>query len=126
MVGLVVVFGLLASGRANANPKVTPSLKTGTLIVYRKWNLVGSGGSYPFSVNDGPVIKLRNGYYYKMELPEGDYTLRERFWYGPSDPQKVHVTAGQTIYFSYSAAPRCGKSLRLPMTKLMPVKPLVI
>ena len=96
---------VLASGNVKADQKNAPP-KIGTLIVYRRWNLIGSGGSFPFCVNGGPVIKPRNGCYYKMELPVGDYVLTQRWWSGITpDPQTVHVTAGQTIYFSYSAAP---------------------
>jgi hypothetical protein len=73
--------------------------KTGTLIEFRQWHLAGSGGSLPFYVNGKLGAKLTNGYYYKLELPEGDYVLTHMFSLTGRDPQKVHVTAGQTIYF---------------------------
>jgi hypothetical protein len=65
---MAVAAFALASGNLQAN--LQP--KAGTLIVYCRWNLIGCGGSLPFCINGGPVIKLKNGYYYKVELPEGD------------------------------------------------------
>jgi hypothetical protein len=45
------------------------------------------------------TAKLTNGYYYKLELPEGDYVLTHMRTIAGGDPQKIHVTAGQTLYF---------------------------
>lgn len=73
--------------------------KTGTLIVYRKFSLAGCAASMPFWVNGKFVAKLTNGYYYKLELPEGEYTLTHDTILAGPDPQKVTLKAGQTTYF---------------------------
>ena len=74
----------------------------------------GSGGSMPFRLNNGPKIKVRNGYYYRLEISPGDHVLRGPggMWgvYGPlSDHQKVHVEPGQTIYFADYSVPFIGQ-----------------
>jgi hypothetical protein len=91
---------LLASGNLKANPQ--PAVQTGTLIVFRMWHLAGCARSAPFWINGELVTKLKNGYYYKLQLPVGDYTLTHDFMsasIGFNDPQKVHITAGKTVYF---------------------------
>jgi Protein of unknown function (DUF2846) len=74
--------------------------KTGTLVVYRKFSLAGCAATMPFYINGKLGAKLTNGYYCKLQLPAGEYTLTHDslLWMGP-DPQKVTVRAGQIVYF---------------------------
>ena len=91
---MAVAAFALAVGSAHAE-----QLKTGTLIVYRKRSFFCGGRSLPFYVNGGLVAKLTNGYYYKLGLPVGEYTLTHDTILAGPDPQRVTVKAGQTIYF---------------------------
>jgi hypothetical protein len=95
----MMALAALALASVNAEAKPIPQPKTGTLIVYRTWNLRAAAWSLPFYVNGQLGAKLTNGYYYKLELPEGDYVLTHP---GYNDPQRVHVSAGQTVYFCNS------------------------
>jgi hypothetical protein len=95
------IFGLAAGAQANAKPAAT-----GTVIVYRQWSFTGSAISkFPFNINHGPDLGVRNGRYLRFELPPGDYTFSHDhtpvLWFMRQDPQAVHVEAGKTVYFQY-------------------------
>jgi len=48
----------------------------GTIIVYRKWSLMGSDiTNFLFNLNHGPDLMVRNGTYYRLTLEPGDYIL---------------------------------------------------
>lgn len=86
---------VLASG-VQAKPQPVP--ETGTLIVLRMWHLTGCGTSLRVYVDDKLVVKLKNGYYCKLELPVGDHILKHEGLIG-RDPQRIHIEAGKTLYF---------------------------
>jgi hypothetical protein len=44
---------------------------TGTIIVYRPWSLTGSTVGFPFSLDDGPAMKIKNGYYFRLNVSAG-------------------------------------------------------
>jgi hypothetical protein len=97
---ILVLLGFAASVNAGQSTKEQP--KTGTIIVYRKWAFTGGGRSLPFSVDGKFICKLRNGYYYSLELSVGDHIFTHDPGFGITwghDPQTVHVIPGQTIYF---------------------------
>ena len=96
---MAVAAFALATGNLEAKPQANPQPKTGTLIVFRQWHLTSFGARLPFYVNGQLAAKLTNGYYSKLELPEGDYVLTHMRTIAGRDPQKIHVTAGQTLYF---------------------------
>jgi hypothetical protein len=87
------------SAQANAKPSAT-------IIVYRQWSLAGSGvPNWKFNVDNGPDLIIRNGTYVRLDVAPGDHVLdhKHMFLLG-SDPQTVHVRAGETIYFQYVEA----------------------
>jgi hypothetical protein len=65
--------------------------------------------SMPFSVDGRLIAKLKNGYYCKLDLPAGDHTFTRPLWEGWGGPQvdaqRVHLVAGQTLYFCNFQAP---------------------
>jgi hypothetical protein len=86
--------------QANSKPNV------GTIIVYRQWSFSGAARpSWKFNVDSGPDLIVRNGTYLRVDVPPGDHVLdhKRQFFFG-SDPQKVHVRTGETIYFQYVGA----------------------
>jgi hypothetical protein len=85
--------------------------QTGKVIVYRAASPQAMFARFGFNVNHGPSHFLRNGQKEILELPAGDYTIGHDHTFGAGqDPQLVHVEAGKTIYFQYSA---CGFSVLL-------------
>jgi hypothetical protein len=88
----------------NGRTESMPNL--GTIIVYRQWSFSGSGRpSWKFNVDNGPDLIVRNGTYLRVNVAPGDHVLdhRHMFLFG-SDPQTVHVKAGETVYFQYVGA----------------------
>jgi hypothetical protein len=78
----------------------------GTIIVYRLWSFSGAGRtSWKTSVDNGPDLIVRNGTYLGLDVALGDHVLdhKHEFLFG-SDPQTVHVKAGETVYFQYFGA----------------------
>ena len=78
----------------------------GTIIVYRQWSFSGAGRpSWKFSVDNGPDLIIRNGTYLRLDVAPGEHVLdhKHMFLLG-SDPQTVHVKAGETVYFQYVGA----------------------
>jgi hypothetical protein len=78
----------------------------GTIIVYRQWSL--GAAAYPnwkFNVDHGPDLIVRNGTYLRVDVAPGDHVLDHNhlFLFG-SDPQTVHVKAGDIVYFQYVEA----------------------
>jgi hypothetical protein len=110
-IGTVLAF--LCVGQAKdklvaANDAVQANSKTnlGTIIVYRQWSLgAAAQPNWKFNVDNGPDLIVRNGTYLRVDLPPGDHVLdhKHMFLWG-SDPQTVHVRAGETIYFQYVEA----------------------
>jgi hypothetical protein len=77
-----------------------------TIIVYRQWSFSGAGRpSWKFSVDNGPDLIVRNGTYLRLDVAPGDHVLdhNHMFLFG-SDPQTVHVKAGNIVYFQYVEA----------------------
>ncbi len=76
---------------------------TGTIIVYRRWNFAGSGmPNWRFNVDHGPDLIVRNGFYRRLVVTPGDYIIsHDHMFMMGQDEQKVHVVAGQTVYFQY-------------------------
>lgn len=84
--------------------KSMPNL--GTIIVYRQWSFSGAGRpSWKFNVDNGPDLIIRNGTYLRLDVAPGEHVLdhKHMFLLG-SDPQTVHVKAGETVYFQYVGA----------------------
>ena len=55
-------------------------------------------------MDDGPDLFIRNGTYYRLTVLPGDYTISHGdLLFIDEDPQMVHVEAGQTVYFEYTA-----------------------
>lgn len=112
---LIAIFGLamsLDSLAGTVRPRAAAKRSTvGTLIVYRPGSLAGIGRTYSFSIDNGPRHKLKNGRYMQFELGAGDHVLRHPFDitlnFGP-DTQKIHINAGQTLYFQYTIYPWMG------------------
>ena len=80
--------------------------KVGTIIVYRQWSLgAAAQPSWKFSVDNGPDLIIRNGTYLRLDVAPGEHVLdhKHMFLLG-SDPQTVHVKAGETVYFQYVGA----------------------
>jgi hypothetical protein len=61
--------------------------------------------SWKFSVDNGPDLIIRNGTYLRLDVAPGEHVLdhKHMFLLG-SDPQTVHVKAGETVYFQYVGA----------------------
>ncbi len=105
-----MILALICVGQAK--DKLTPTKDAvqdsglGTIIVYRQWSL--GAAAYPnwkFNVDHGPDLIVRNGTYLRVDVPPGDHVLdhNHMFLFG-SDPQTVHVMAGNTVYFQYVEA----------------------
>jgi hypothetical protein len=78
----------------------------GTIIVYRQWSLGAAAfPNWKFNVDHGPDLIVRNGTYLRVDVTPGDHVLdhNHMFLFG-SDPQTVHVKAGNTVYFQYVEA----------------------
>lgn len=89
------------NGRTNSKPIL------GTIIVYRQWSFIGWGRpKWRFNVDNGPDLTVRNGTYLRVDVAPGDHVLDHSHMalFG-SDPQTVHVKAGETVYFQYVHAP---------------------
>jgi len=87
------------------NGQTMPNL--GTIIVYRQWSFIGWGRpKWRFNVDNGPDLTVRNGTYLRVDVAPGDHVLDHSHMalFG-SDPQTVHVKAGETVYFQYVRAP---------------------
>jgi hypothetical protein len=81
--------------------------ETGSIVIYRQAGMIQPFSSFPFNINHGPRMKVSNGRYVRLNLVPGDYTISHDHWGlipGPEDPQRVHVDAGKTVYFQYTAA----------------------
>ena len=77
------------------------------IIVYRQWSFIGWGRpKWRFNVDNGPDLTVRNGTYLRVDVAPGDHVLDHSHMalFG-SDPQTVHVKAGETVYFQYVCAP---------------------
>jgi hypothetical protein len=104
-----MILALTCVGQANDKPasaqnKSKPNL--GTIIVYRQWSLgAAARPNWKFNVDNGPDLIVRNGTYLRVDVAPGDHVLdhNHMFLFG-SDPQTVHVKAGETIYFQYVEA----------------------
>jgi hypothetical protein len=111
--GLLTICTILAlMCLVQANDKLAPAKDAaqtgglGTIIVYRQWSFSGAGRpSWKFSVDNGPDLIVRNGTYLRLDVASGDHVLdhKHEFLFG-SDPQTVHVKAGETVYFQYVGA----------------------
>lgn len=91
--------------RANSGAKAKPIL--GTIVVYRQWSFIGwARRNWRFNVGNGPDLVVRNGTYRRVDLPPGDHVLDQNHMalFG-SDPQTVHLKAGETVYFQFVHAP---------------------
>jgi hypothetical protein len=111
--GLLTISTILAlMCLVQANDKLAPikdavqSGGLGTIIVYRQWSL--GAAAYPnwkFNVDHGPDLIVRNGTYLRVDVAPGDHVLdhNHMFLFG-SDPQTVHVKAGDIVYFQYVEA----------------------
>jgi hypothetical protein len=78
----------------------------GTIIVYRQWSLgAAAQPNWKFNVDNGPDLIVRNGTYLRVDVPPGDHILghKHMFLWG-SDPQRVHIGTGETVYFQYVQA----------------------
>lgn len=83
-------------------------LETGTIIVYRYHApVISDFGKMKFSIDGGNFIHLKNGHYYRLVVSAGDHVLT-RNGMGTKDPQRVHVEANETIFFSYYIVPFMG------------------
>ena len=94
----------LAPTKDAVQGKSKPSF--GTIIVYRQWSFSGAGRpSWKFNIDNGPDLIIRNGTYLRLDVAPGDHVLdhKHMFLLG-SDPQTVHVKAGETVYFQYVGA----------------------
>jgi hypothetical protein len=101
MMTMMAAAALWLAGDAQASEQ-----KTGTVIVYRAASPQGMFARFQFNLNHGAAHFLRNGQKEILELPAGDYTISHDSTFGAGqDPQIVHVEAGKTVYFQYSA---CG------------------
>jgi hypothetical protein len=92
------------SAQNSEQTKSTPNI--GTIVVYRQWSL--GAAAYPnwkFNGDNGPDLIVRNGTYLRVDVAPGDHVLdhNHMFLFG-SDPQTVHVKAGNTVYFQYVEA----------------------
>ena len=94
-----------ASAQNSEQTKSMPNL--GTIIVYRQWSFSGAGRpSWKFNIDNGPVRIIGNGTYLRLDVAPGDHVVldhKHMFLLG-SDPQTVHVKAGETVYFQYVGA----------------------
>jgi hypothetical protein len=98
---LLAVAVILAALIATAH-----SADNGTIILYRYDRFLKG---LKFSIDDGPLILLKKGYYYRLVVSAGNHVLtRNGFWGGIIDPQRVHVEPNQTLYFSYYHVPFYG------------------
>ena len=97
---------------AQSNDKLAPTKDAvqgsglGTIIVYRQRSL--GAAAYPnwkFNVDHGPDLIVRNGTYLRVDVVPGDHVLdhNHMFMFG-TDPQTVHVKAGDIVYFQYVEA----------------------
>jgi hypothetical protein len=83
---------------------------TGTIVVYRPWSMTSAIYGFPFNVDDGPTIKVRNGCYYRLAVRPGPHVIDHRKGFlETSDPQRCQVQAGQTVYFLYTAHTMMGR-----------------
>ena len=92
------------SAQNSEQTKSMPNLVT--IVVYRQWSFSGAGRpSWKFDVDNGPDLIIRNGTYARLDVAPGDHVLdhKHMFLLG-SDPQTVHVKAGETGYFQYVGA----------------------
>ena len=121
----VAALALATGNEVQANPR--PNV--GTVIVYRKaagatlinpltlpFGLIGLGVGligggiqdaipYPLYVDGKLACKLHFGCYQKLELAPGDYVFTQTASKSQFvDRQRVHVVAGQTLYFGYYAS----------------------
>jgi hypothetical protein len=89
------------NGQTNSKPNL------GTIVVYRQWSFIGWGRpNWRFNVDNGPDLTVRNGTYLRVDVAPGDHVLDHSHMalFG-SDPQTVHIKAGETVYFQYVRAP---------------------
>ena len=74
--------------------------------MYRQWSFSGAGRpSWKFNVDNGPDLIVRNGTYLRLDVASGDHVIdHNHMAFFGSDPQTVHVKAGETVYFQYVSA----------------------
>jgi len=84
--------------------------ENGTIIVYRPFSLMGAAAGFPFTLDHGPVMKVRNGCYIRLSVNPGEHVVDHKagiFRIGDlfvsGDPQRIKIAAGQTVYFLYTA-----------------------
>jgi hypothetical protein len=100
---IATVLAITSAGEAKAGPDTGRNL--GTIIVYRPWSLIGCNiKDWEFNLNYGPNLMVRNGTYYRLTVLPGDSIIsHEDIPCVDDNPQTVHVEAGQTVYFEYTA-----------------------
>jgi hypothetical protein len=101
---IAAVLAIASAGETKAGPE-TGQGGLGTIIVYRPWSIIGGNiRNWEFNLDDGPDLFVRNGSYYRLSVLPGDYTISHGdLLVIDEDPQMVHVEAGQTVYFEYTA-----------------------
>jgi len=80
------------------NARLKRSIQLGALVQSK----------FPFNVDHGPNLGVRNGQYMKLTLPAGDHVISHdhcpTLWLMGQDPQTVRVEIGKTVYFQYVSA----------------------
>jgi len=100
---LLTVLALLGLAAAvNAQP----AKQTGNIIVY---NHASSFAHFGFEVDGGRTMKLMGNDYFRLTVTPGDHVITHAhiFLLG-SDAPRVHVEAGQTVYFCFYSVPMMG------------------
>jgi hypothetical protein len=64
---------------------------------------MGAAVGYPFNLDHGPTMKVKNGCYYRLDVSAGDHIISHDYLLIGKDPQPIHVEPGQTVYFLWTS-----------------------
>jgi hypothetical protein len=77
-------------------PRPGDQQEAATIYFFRLQNYMGSASKMTIRANDQPVVRLRNGCYFKYELQPGDYIFSLAF--GSSSSVRLNVEPGKEYY----------------------------
>lgn len=95
---LIMVILLLISNSNKGQSDSAIQEGNATFYIYRLMNYYGSANKLIVMVNNEPVVKLKNGGYYKFETKPGDYFFTIHM--GAPGGIKVYAEPGKSYYIS--------------------------
>lgn len=89
---VAAVLAFLSVNLTDAAGQVIPA----NVFIYRQPNYVGSGARMTILANNEPIVKLRNGSFYRYEALPGDYVFS--FSFGSASKVRLQIEAGREYY----------------------------